>query len=261
MSIALSVPAPFDNIKPSLTEALFLRTIGLAPWSTTTGVEVHIGDVKPFADWESPSKDTTVSLFAYPMPALSYRFEILRPSEGNEGMERVTIQSGSGVALPDLWATVLSIASHSLAVSSPRPVLGSGMNNEQSAFEAIRPGALIPYRSGLGSTAWYITEPDAPGVFALVYEARSMTIPLAPAFEKLTFALFDGSVDKPLGSIDIDGRPGLNQWYLQHVGHEPDKDLGGERPITELIVDVAAHIMLRYVEEGLKPGPSNSMNK
>lgn len=31
-------------------------------------------------------------------------------------------------------------------------------------------------KSGLGSTAWRITEPDAPEQFALVYDARSTTI-------------------------------------------------------------------------------------
>lgn len=121
MNTATQVPVPFDNIKASLTDALFLRSIGLAPWSTTTGVEVHVGEVRPFADWDTPSSDTAISIYAYPTPALSYRIEILRPSEDIEGMERVTIKTSSGYVLGDIWETALAVASHSLSVSAPRP--------------------------------------------------------------------------------------------------------------------------------------------
>lgn len=126
MSTALPVSPPFDRIRPSLSEATWLRGLGLAPWSTTTGVEVHVGDVRPFADWENASKDTVISIYVYPTPALSYRFEILRASEQFDGMESVTIKTGSSLPLADVWEMALAVASHALSVSVARSARAGG---------------------------------------------------------------------------------------------------------------------------------------
>lgn len=121
MNTTIPVPAPFDSIKPTLSEATLLRSLGLAPWSTTTGAEVHVGDVRPFTDWECAAKDTIVSIYVYPTPALSYRFEIVRASENFDGMETITLKTGSSIALSEVWEMVLAIGSHALSVSAPRP--------------------------------------------------------------------------------------------------------------------------------------------
>lgn len=109
------------------------------------------------------------------------------------------------------------------------------------------------HKSALGSTAWRFTEPDAPGLFALVYDARTMTIAERPETDRLTFVLFEESVTNPVGTIEINGRPGLNSWYQAHVGHAPDMEPDGPVPIMQLIENVAAHLLLRYFEEGLLP--------
>jgi hypothetical protein len=109
------------------------------------------------------------------------------------------------------------------------------------------------HKSGLGSTAWRFNEPDAPGLFALVYDARAMTIADKPETDRLTFVLFEESVSNPVGDIEIDGRAGLNLWYQTHVGHAPDKEPDGPLPIVQLIENVAAHLLLRYFVEGLAP--------
>lgn len=54
-----------------------------------------------------------------------------------------------------------------------------------------------------------------------------MTIADDPETEPLTFVLFNESVNEPVGTIEINGRAGLNSWYLTHVGKEPDEEPGG----------------------------------
>lgn len=70
--------------------------------------------------------------------------------------------------------------------------------------------------------------------------------PNAPETDTMTFAVYEEGVDTPLGTHVIVGRPGLNQFYLMNVGHEPDKEPDGARPILQFVDDVAAHLLLRY---------------
>lgn len=112
------------------------------------------------------------------------------------------------------------------------------------------PHSLVIHRTGLGSTAWRATEPDAPGLFAFIYDASCMAIPLAPETDDLTFAVIDEGTNETLGLIVIAGRAGLNDWYLANVGHLPDKEPDGQVPIMNLIDNVAAHLLLRYFEQG-----------
>lgn len=113
------------------------------------------------------------------------------------------------------------------------------------------------HKSGLGSTAWRFEEPDAPGLFALVYDARSMKIADRPETDRLTFVLFEESVNDPIGNIEIVGRPGLNFWFQIHVGHMPDNEPDGPLPIIQLIENVASHLLLRYCAEGSRPALSS----
>jgi len=108
------------------------------------------------------------------------------------------------------------------------------------------PVALVPCETGPGRSAWRAKEPDAPGLFALISSTQSAAIPLAPETDSMTFSVFEEGNDKAIGSHVIEGRQGLNFWYLKNVGHEPDKESGGPRPIPEFIDDVAAHLLLRY---------------
>jgi hypothetical protein len=105
----------------------------------------------------------------------------------------------------------------------------------------------------LCSTAWRLKEPDAPGLIALVYDAESKRIADRPETDRLTFVLLEGSVNDPVGAIEIDGRAGLNSWYQTHVGYVPDNEPDGPVSIMQLIENVAAHLLLRYFEEGLLP--------
>lgn len=126
--------------------------------------------------------------------------------------------------------------------------------------------SLVPVETAPGCTAWRATEPDAPGLFALISDEHALAIPLAPETDDLTIAIFDEGVEETLGSIEIDGRAGLNRWYLQNVGHEPDKEPDGPRPILELIDNVASHLLLRYFEKdtteaNAEPMPARDIHK
>ena len=115
------------------------------------------------------------------------------------------------------------------------------------------PVSPVPVQTGPGSTAWRATEPDAPGLFALISDGEGLTIPMAPETDDLTIAIFDEGVEEALGSVVIDGRAGLNRWYLKNIGHEPDEGPEGPLPIMQLIDQVAGHLLLRQFEQGICP--------
>lgn len=108
--------------------------------------------------------------------------------------------------------------------------------------------SLVPYETGPGTMAWRTSEPDAPGLFALISDEHGVAIPVAPETDDMTIAIFAEDVNETLGSIIIDGRAGLNRWYMRHVGYLPDLEPGGPLPIMKLIDDVAGHLLLRYFE-------------
>lgn len=104
---------------------------------------------------------------------------------------------------------------------------------------------LVEYHTGGGCTAWRLTEHDAPGYFAYITDDSGASIPSDPEHDMLLIGVytFDGGDHVEL--IQTLGRTGLNEWYLEHVGHEPDKEPEGPRQLTELIADVASHLLLR----------------
>jgi ribA/ribD-fused uncharacterized protein len=118
--------------------------------------------------------------------------------------------------------------------------------------------SLTPYNSGLGSTAWRAAERDAPGLFAMI--TAGADAPRTPETDTMTFAIYEEGADTPLGAHVIGGRPGLNQFYLKNIGHEPDKEADGAMPIFQFIDDVASHLLLRYfVGEPIEePGSSSA---
>lgn len=124
------------------------------------------------------------------------------------------------------------------------------MNQEGPDVSHPMSGSLVLHITTTG-TAWRATELDAPGLFVLITAGAGA--PSAPETDTMTFAVYREGVDTPLGAHVIAGRPGLNQFYLSNVGHEPDKEPDGARPILQFIDDVAAHLLLRYfVGEGIE---------
>lgn len=111
------------------------------------------------------------------------------------------------------------------------------------------PTTLVPCETGPGRFAWLAKEQDAPGLFGLIYRTENHVIPLAPETDSMTFTIFEAGTEKPLGTHIIEGRGGLNSWYRSNVGHAPDEELDGPRPILELIDNVAAHLLLRHFEQ------------
>lgn len=114
----------FDTNEPYGTDIKLLQELGLKRWTGKTGVEIHLGDVYPYRDEESPQGDTVISVFVIPLPAQAYRFEITKPSEmeGHEGMETVTMRTGTG-QLATFWPLAMSVATSMIEVSAPRPAI------------------------------------------------------------------------------------------------------------------------------------------
>lgn len=115
---------------------------------------------------------------------------------------------------------------------------------------------LEVYHTGGGCMAWRLTEPGAPGLFALVTDEGGTNIPTESDTENLIIGICDVELQDPLLVLETDGRAGLCRWYVQHVGHDPDKEPDGLRPIRQLIADVATHMLLRCAEpeEVFDPG-------
>lgn len=107
---------------------------------------------------------------------------------------------------------------------------------------------LEVYHTGGGCMAWRLTEPDAPGLFALVTDEGGTHIPTEPDTENLIIGICDVQLDDPLLVLETDGRAGLCRWYVQNVGHDPDKEPDGPRPIRQFIEDAATHMLLRCAE-------------
>lgn len=107
---------------------------------------------------------------------------------------------------------------------------------------------LEVHHTGGGCMAWRLTEPDAPGLFALVTNVGGTHIPTEPETENLIIGICDVELDDPLLVLETDGRAGLCRFYVQNVGHDPDKEPDGPRPIRQLIEDVATHMLLRCAE-------------
>jgi hypothetical protein len=110
------------------------------------------------------------------------------------------------------------------------------------------------YHTG-GCMAWRLTEPDAPGLFALVTDEGGIHIPTEPHTENLIIGLCNVELQDPLMMLEIDGRSGLCRWFVQNVGYDPDKEPDGPRPIRQLIEDVAIRMLLRCAGPDHAPAP------
>jgi len=89
---------------------------------------------------------------------------------------------------------------------------------------------LEDYHTGGGCMAWHLTEPDAPGLFALVTDEGGTHMPTEPDTENLIIGICDVEREDPLLVLETDGRVGLSRYYVQNVGHDPDKEPDGPRP-------------------------------
>lgn len=100
--------------------------------------------------------------------------------------------------------------------------------------------------TGGGCTAYQVTEPDAPRLYALVTETASASIPENPETDSMEIGLYSEDDSDPQGpTIEAEGRKGLIAWYVKNVGHDPDEDQGFPVAILELIDRVASHLLLR----------------
>lgn len=110
---------------------------------------------------------------------------------------------------------------------------------------------LVEFDAGAGATAWRVTEPEAAGLFALVYAKTGtlMAIPSDPENGPLVFTVFDEEGGHPSVTVELAGRADLNSFYESHVGYAPDQEPGGPIPIQELIADIAAKMLLRVATD------------
>jgi hypothetical protein len=101
-----------------------------------------------------------------------------------------------------------------------------------------------PYQTGGGCTAIYLTEPDAPSVYALVTEEGDTS---APDMSADDFA-FDLGIYREDDGQDIQfwtirNREHLNAEYRNIVGYAPDDE--SRQPYADLIELFAGALLLR----------------
>ena len=93
--------------------------------------------------------------------------------------------------------------------------------------------------------AFHVKEPDAPAFYAIVSFKPGHADPERDA---MTITVFREEEYEEVSETVLAGRPGLLEWYVEHVGFSPDEDIQASTPIQELIERVASHILLRAAE-------------
>ncbi len=92
---------------------------------------------------------------------------------------------------------------------------------------------------------FHVKEPDAPTVYALVSFQPGL---VDPERDAMTITVFREEEYEEVSVTILAGRPGLLEWYVEHVGFSPDEDIQASTPIQELIERVVCHILLRAAE-------------
>lgn len=108
---------------------------------------------------------------------------------------------------------------------------------------------MIQIENGtIGTSAYVVTEPDAPDFSVRVTDASGNSVPRQLETDVMLMGSFDAEGSQ-LAIIEVPGRAGLIAWYVEHVGYSPDEDIGGKTPILELIDRAGSHIALRLQAE------------
>lgn len=97
----------------------------------------------------------------------------------------------------------------------------------------------------IGQPVFHVTEPDAPGLYALISFQAGKT---DPEHDAMTITISREEEYEEVSQTVLTGRKGLLSWYVEYVGYSPDEDIGGQTPINELIDQVASHMLLRAHE-------------
>lgn len=102
---------------------LMHELLGFTSWTGEYGCEIHLGEVRPYADEEPADQQTVITIFVTPIPAQFCRFEIVRKADRDDyqGMEAISISTGSGT-LSQYWPMALAVANGCLSVSAPQRI-------------------------------------------------------------------------------------------------------------------------------------------
>lgn len=99
--------------------------------------------------------------------------------------------------------------------------------------------ALSTWTTGGGCMALGCEMPYSKGGKVMVTDAGGMAIPTDPETELMLVGAYPEASEEEGTVVEIQGREGLNRWYLEKVGYSPDTDAGFPKPILELLMDVA----------------------
>lgn len=97
----------------------------------------------------------------------------------------------------------------------------------EAQLQPVEGDGLEVYHNDVGCMAWRFTEPDAPGLFALVTDVGGTQIPTEPETKDLIIGICDIELDDTLLVLETDGSARLFRFYVQNVGHDPDKGPDG----------------------------------
>ena len=96
-----------------------------------------------------------------------------------------------------------------------------------------------------GSNRAYAVEgPNARGYKAYITSSDYRSVPHDLEFDEMFIEVYPEGCPESIFSLRARGRKGLRDWYVTHVGHDPDAG-GGPIPIRELVAAVAMRLLVR----------------
>ena len=96
-----------------------------------------------------------------------------------------------------------------------------------------------------GMAVLSVEEMDAPGYRAIIRTTFPEQLKALPEVGDITFIILLDGPETTVREVQLNGRSGLIDWYLNEVGFSPDEDGEEITPMLDLLERVASHLLLR----------------
>ena len=103
-----------------------------------------------------------------------------------------------------------------------------------------------------GMAVFSVEEMDAPGYRAIIRATFPEQLKTLPEDGEITIIIMPESSETTVQEVQLNGRSGLIDWYLNEVGFSPDEDGEEITPMLNLLDRVASHLLLRAYADNPK---------
>lgn len=95
--------------------------------------------------------------------------------------------------------------------------------------------------------AYAVEGPGAKGYKAYITSVDYRSVPRDLESDEMFIEVYPEGCAESIFSLKARGRKGLRDWYVTHVGHDPDGN-GEPVPIRELVAAVAMRLLIRLAQ-------------